>query len=115
MRSVVWTGHLHFGLVVMPVSLFAAARAETTRFKRIHRRKKPVGSAMVEVTYVNRERHGAFDPNSGDDFLPEHFGANKERFAEETDPNEAVANTNTLLCVRCFDRKSLVKKSAPRN
>jgi DNA end-binding protein Ku len=92
MRSVVWTGHLHFGLVVMPVSLFAAARAETTRFKRIHRRKKPVGSAMVEVAYVDRERHGAFNPNSGDDFLPEHLGANRERFAaEETDSNEAVA------------------------
>lgn len=44
--SVVWIGHLHFGLVVLPVSLYAAARAETTRFKRIHRRKKPVSRAL---------------------------------------------------------------------
>jgi DNA end-binding protein Ku len=49
MRSVVWTGHLHFGLVVLPVSLFAAARAETTRFKRIHRRKKVAGSSFGAV------------------------------------------------------------------
>jgi DNA end-binding protein Ku len=44
--SVVWTGHLHFGLVVLPVGLYAAACAETTRFKRIHRRKKPVARAL---------------------------------------------------------------------
>src|SRR6185437_1733764 len=48
--SIVWTGHLHFGLVVLPVSLYAAARAETTRFKRIHRRKKPVARAL---SYLN--------------------------------------------------------------
>jgi DNA end-binding protein Ku len=59
MRSVVWTGHLHFGLVVLPVSLFAAARTETTRFRRIHRRKKPVGRALPgSLAYLNE----GYDP-----------------------------------------------------
>lgn len=38
--STVWSGHLHFGLVVMPVRLLVAARTKTTRFRRLHR--KPV-------------------------------------------------------------------------
>ncbi|MFL6437161.1 MAG: Ku protein [Terriglobales bacterium] len=65
MRSVVWTGHLHFGLVVMPVSLFAAARPETTRFKRIHRRKKPVGRALPEsLSYFPTDQREATAPGS---------------------------------------------------
>lgn len=38
MAAVVWTGHLAFGMVSIPVSLYAAARAETTRFTRLQRR-----------------------------------------------------------------------------
>jgi DNA end-binding protein Ku len=34
----VWRGHLHFGLVVMPVRLLVAARPKTTRFRRLHRK-----------------------------------------------------------------------------
>jgi len=65
MRAVVWTGHLHFGLVVMPVSLFAAARPESTRFKRIHRRKKPVGRALPEpLSYLHTGQHEATSPGS---------------------------------------------------
>jgi len=40
MPSAVWSGHLHFGLVVMPVRLLVAARTKTTRFRRLYR--KPV-------------------------------------------------------------------------
>jgi DNA end-binding protein Ku len=40
MPSAVWSGYLHFGLVAMPVRLLVAARAETTRFRRLYR--KPV-------------------------------------------------------------------------
>jgi len=36
--SAVWSGHLHFGLVVMPVRLLVAARTKTTRFRRLHRK-----------------------------------------------------------------------------
>jgi DNA end-binding protein Ku len=38
MPSAVWSGHLHFGLVVMPVRLLVAARPKTTRFRRLYRR-----------------------------------------------------------------------------
>jgi DNA end-binding protein Ku len=39
MPSAVWSGHLHFGLVVMPVRLLVAARPKTTRFRRFYRRR----------------------------------------------------------------------------
>lgn len=45
-RSAVWSGHLHFGLVAMPVRLLVAARTKTTRFRRLYR--KPVN----ESTYL---------------------------------------------------------------
>src|SRR6185437_8293375 len=38
MSSAVWSGHLHFGLVVMPVRLLVAARTKTTRFRRLYRK-----------------------------------------------------------------------------
>jgi DNA end-binding protein Ku len=38
MPSAVWGGHLHFGLVVMPVRLLVAARTKTTRFRRLYRK-----------------------------------------------------------------------------
>lgn len=43
MPSAVWSGHLHFGLVVMPVRLLVAARTKTTRFRRLYR--KPVNES----------------------------------------------------------------------
>src|SRR5579871_6118813 len=43
MANTVWNGHLHFGLVVMPVRLLVAARPKTTRFRRLHRKpSKPL-------------------------------------------------------------------------
>src|SRR5437763_12653664 len=35
MPSALWSGHLHFGLVAMPVRLLVAARTQTTRFRRL--------------------------------------------------------------------------------
>lgn len=43
MAAVVWRGHLAFGLVSIPVTLFVAARAEATRFIRLQR--KSISSA----------------------------------------------------------------------
>jgi len=40
MATVVWTGYLAFGMVSVPVSLYAAARAETTRFTCLQRRQR---------------------------------------------------------------------------
>jgi DNA end-binding protein Ku len=45
MPSAVWSGHLHFGLVVMPVRLLVAARTKTTRFRRLYR--KPVTESTL--------------------------------------------------------------------
>src|SRR3954471_11225658 len=44
MPSAVWSGHLHFGLVAMPVRLLVAARTKTTRFRRLYR--KPVNGDL---------------------------------------------------------------------
>jgi DNA end-binding protein Ku len=38
MPSAVWSGHLHFALVAMPVRLLVAARTKTTRFRRLYRK-----------------------------------------------------------------------------
>ena len=45
MPSAVWSGHLHFGLVAMPVRLLVAARTKTTRFRRLYR--KPVNESTL--------------------------------------------------------------------
>src|SRR5207248_6344911 len=44
MPSAVWSGHLHFGLVVMPVRLLVAARTKMTRFRRLYR--KPANDSL---------------------------------------------------------------------
>ena len=49
MPSAVWSGHLHFGLVVMPVRLLVAARTKTTRFRRLYR--KPVNESTVVTSF----------------------------------------------------------------
>ena len=54
MATVVWTGHLAFGMVSVPISLYAAARAETTRFTRLHRRKR-ISSQDPHVSAAVRE------------------------------------------------------------
>jgi DNA end-binding protein Ku len=49
MPSAVWSGHLHFGLVVMPIRLLVAARTKTTRFRRLYR--KPVNQAPSVISF----------------------------------------------------------------
>ena len=46
--SAVWSGHLHFGLVVMPIRLLVAARPKTTRFRRLHR--KPINQFLPSTS-----------------------------------------------------------------
>lgn len=62
MPSAVWSGHLHFGLVVMPVRLLVAARAKATRFRRIHR--KPVNESTLVTSFPSCV-HGLEDGDSG--------------------------------------------------
>lgn len=52
MASTIWKGHLTFGLVSFPVTLSAAARAETISFNQLHKKD---GSRIKEVTYCRAE------------------------------------------------------------
>lgn len=49
MPSAVWSGHLHFGLVVMPVRLLVAARTKTTRVRRLYH--KPSNESTVVTSF----------------------------------------------------------------
>jgi non-homologous end joining protein Ku len=49
MPSAVWSGHLYFGLVSMPVRLLVAARTKTTRFRRLYR--KPVNESNLVSSF----------------------------------------------------------------
>jgi non-homologous end joining protein Ku len=46
MPTAVWSGHLNFGLVAMPVKLLAAARTKTTRFRRLYRKPENKGASI---------------------------------------------------------------------
>lgn len=48
MASTVWKGYLTFGLISVPVRLFAAARSERISFNQIH---EPCGSRIKQQTY----------------------------------------------------------------
>jgi DNA end-binding protein Ku len=54
MPSAVWSGHLHFGLVAMPVRLLVAARTKTTRFRRLYR--KPVNESTLVASFPSFSR-----------------------------------------------------------
>jgi DNA end-binding protein Ku len=61
MPSAVWSGHLHFGLVAMPVRLLVAARTKMTRFRRLYR--KPVNESTFVPSFPSfshdLEDHGS--------------------------------------------------------
>jgi len=52
MPAIVWKGFISFGLVSIPVRLFAAARAESIHFHMLHRKDK---SRVKEVFYCAEE------------------------------------------------------------
>ena len=79
MSSAVWSGHLHFGLVVMPVRLLVAARTKTTRFRRLHR--KPVN----ESTFVTSFPSFSHDPEDRDSDLSERVGNTRSTSEEMND------------------------------
>jgi len=68
MSSAVWSGHLHFGLVVMSVRLLVAARTKTTRFRRLYR--KPVN----ESTFVTSFPSFSHDLKDNDSDMTEGVG-----------------------------------------
>jgi DNA end-binding protein Ku len=62
MPSAVWSGHLHFGLVVMPVRLLVAARTKTTRFRRLYR--KPIKESSVVTTFPSFSHDDQYDDSA---------------------------------------------------
>ena len=48
MASTVWKGFISFGLITIPVRLFAAARTERVSFNQIH---QPCGSRIKQQTF----------------------------------------------------------------
>src|SRR5438067_5437919 len=56
MPSAVWSGHLHFGLVVMPVRLLVAARTKTTRFRRLYRKPVNAGRSVTSFPSFSHDR-----------------------------------------------------------
>jgi DNA end-binding protein Ku len=56
MPSAVWSGHLYFGLVVMPVRLLVAARTKTTRFRRLYRKPVNEGSSVTSFPSFSHDR-----------------------------------------------------------
>src|SRR5690349_13027164 len=79
MPSAVWSGHLHFGLVVMPVRLLVAARTKTTRFRRLHR--KPVAESNVVTSFPSFAR----DIEDRDSDLTEEVGKTRSTSEEVND------------------------------
>jgi DNA end-binding protein Ku len=68
MPSAVWSGHLHFGLVVMPVRLIVAARTKTTRFRRLHRNPVQETSSLLSFPSLSN------DPEHHDSDVAEEVG-----------------------------------------
>ncbi len=58
MPSAVWSGHLHFGLVVMPVRLLVAARTKTTRFRRLHRKPSNQSTSVGSFPLIPNDLEG---------------------------------------------------------
>src|SRR5581483_7176150 len=83
MPFAVWSGHLHFGLVVMPVRLLVAARTKTTRFRRLYR--KPAS----ETTVANSFTSFSHDIEDHDSDLTEGVGETRSTPEEMNDQHTA--------------------------
>jgi hypothetical protein len=67
MPSIVWKGHLTFGLVSIPVKLFRAARRERVRLHYVHRTESaeqpltvPIGGRGAVAASTAIPTHGRF-------------------------------------------------------
>ena len=79
MPSAVWSGHLHFGLVAMPVRLLVAARTKTTRFRRLYRKLVDADRSATSFPSFSRDHQeqdsGPYDGTGKMRFTPEETGA----------------------------------------
>lgn len=82
MPSAVWSGHLHFGLVVMPARLLVAARPKTIGFRRLHRR--PGGPAIppVQLPSIKQMRLEGSYSDEAESGVHTHNGSSSVRKAQ---------------------------------
>jgi DNA end-binding protein Ku len=83
MPSAVWSGHLHFGLVVMPIRLLVAARPKTTRFRQLYRRPSNQVMAPMQLPWSK----GALEENPPSNEAGDTH--NRESDSQETQYNYA--------------------------
>ena len=55
MATTVWKGHLTFGLISIPVRLFAAARGERVSFNQLHSSMSLIRSTSIRPTTSARK------------------------------------------------------------
>ena len=89
MPSAVWSGHLHFRLV-MPVRLLIAARTKTTRFRRLYR--KPVNDNRLVTPFPSLSQ-GLEDRDSD---LTEEAGDTRSKFEEMNCRDRAQPQYSTV-------------------
>ncbi len=106
MPSAVWSGHLHFGLVVMPVRLLVAARTKTTRFRRLYR--KPVN----ESTFVTSFPSFSHQVEDRDSYPTEGVG-NPRSTSEEMNDNHPAAEHQYSAVRQVFQSEATGEEIRP--
>jgi len=70
MPSTVWKGFLTFGLVSIPVRLYAAARSKSIHFNRMYRREKPSPEQEIDAPEIEENLSTARSPGNLVPFSP---------------------------------------------
>jgi DNA end-binding protein Ku len=91
MPFAVWSGHLHFGLVVMPIRLLVAARTKTTRFRRLYR--KPVSEVPSVISFPSFSH----DPEDRDSDLNEGVGESRSTPQEMNSQRHQYSTVRQVL------------------
>ena len=86
MPSAVWSGHLHFGLVAMPVRLLVAARTKTTHFRRLYRKTfngDPSATSFSSFSHDRQDQDSELNDSKG-----ESRATPEEVVAQHTAPDQ---------------------------
>lgn len=95
MPSAVWSGHLHFGLVAMPVRLLVAARTKTTRFRRLYRKPVNENTLVSSFPSFSHDLEGQ-DSEDHDSDLTEGVGETRSTPEEMNGRNTAEHQYSTV-------------------
>src|SRR5215467_13529657 len=90
MPSIIWKGHLTFGLVSIPVKLFRAARRERVRLHYVHRPEPAEPPAIVPLST------GGAEPAESEPRYS-RFEATPQKAVPETAPQAPVSRLRQSL------------------